>query len=126
MPLYNPLTAMYLQATTGTAGYALVNGTGTILTWTAPNDGQLHRFTVFAAMNVTSGQTGGNVDLNFTLPDSSGPYAWGLFSGGQGTGFNYSQGGHLVVVKANTAVTVTQSSAQTAGAALMWAEIWGS
>ena len=50
---------MQLVATTGVNGFALQNGTPTILTWTPPNDGQVHRVLLIAQENVTVAETGG-------------------------------------------------------------------
>lgn len=117
--------ALQLQAATPLAGYTLVNGTGTVLTWNVPNDGKLHRFTVYASQDVTVATTGGNIAVSWTMPDNTGG-AWGVLPGTQASlGFNFSQTSYLVLAKPGTTVTVTQSSALTAGAAVAWAEIWG-
>jgi hypothetical protein len=116
-----------LQATTGAAGYPLVNGTGNIVTWTTPNDGLLHRVLIVAVLHVTSAETGGQCSLLTTLPDGTAVNKT-LFSASQAAGefwpisFSTPQ---LQPVQANTAVTVTQASALTAGAATVWVELWG-
>lgn len=116
------------QAATPVAGYTLVNGTGTIITWTAPNDGLLHRVLVMAVLHVTSNETGGQVSVTVTIPDGTVSQK-NLFSAAQNTGifwpisFSYPQ---QQLVEANTAVTVAQTSALTGGAAVVWVEIWGS
>lgn len=121
-------TGMTLLAATPAAGYNLVNGTGNIISWTAPNDGLLHRVLVFAVLHVTSSETGGQISVSADIPDGTSA-AKNLFSAGQVTGmywpitFSYPQ---QQLVQANTAVTVLQNSALTAGAAVMWAELWGS
>ena len=118
--------AMVRQAATPLSGYTLVNGTGNILTWNVPNDGQLHRFTVFASEDVTVATTGGTIAVSFTMPDGTGG-AWGVLPGSQASlGFNFSQTSYLVLCQPGTVVTVLQSTALTAGAAKAWAEIWGS
>lgn len=120
------MPAMVRQAATPLAGYTLVNGTGNIITWNVPNDNQLHRFTVFAAEDITVATTGGTIAVSFTMPDNTGG-AWGVLPGTQASlGFNFSQTSYLVLAKPGTTVTVLQSSALTAGAAVAWAEIWGS
>jgi hypothetical protein len=122
--------ALTLQAATPVAGFALVNGTPAILNWTAPADGQQHRFVVFATMNVTVTQVGGAVEVSYCTPDqatTTDNVFPGLFAGGQGVGPNYDQVYSLSgIVKPGSTVSVAQGSALTSGAALMWAEIWGS
>jgi hypothetical protein len=119
-----PGTGFSLLASTGTAGYTLINGTGNALTWTAPADGALHRFFVIAVMHVTSAETGGGIVVNLTLPDAtSGQFT--LFASGKTAGVQASNF-PAAPVQANAAVSVAQSSALTAGASVLWAEIWGS
>lgn len=114
-------------AATPLAGFALQNGTPTIISWTAPNDGKLHRFLLSATQHVTSAQTGGGVNVTYTAPDGS---AGTLFPFGAGNGVGVS--GPLaasqgpVEVEAGSTVTVVQGGALTAGAATVWAELWGS
>lgn len=115
-----------LQATTGVAGFALQNGTPTIASWTAPNDGQLHRAMFFASLVISSGETGGAINVGFTAPDGT-VVAWGIFAAGQAAGYGYTQSPIVpAVVKAGTTVTISQGSPLTAGAAKLYAEIWGS
>ena len=114
------------QATTGTTGYTLVNGTGNIITWTTPNDGALHRFLIVAGMHVTSTETGGQITASYTLPDGTAA-THTMFAAGLTTGDQLLSGVQfMLTVEANTAVTVKQATALTGGAAIMWAEIWGS
>ena len=116
-------TGLSMAAATATAGYALVNGTGNIISWTTPNDGNLHPFDVFSVMDCTSTETGGGIVVTFTLPDSTAATLT-LYAAGKSAGVvapNFVQ----AIAKANTAVTITQSSALTGGASTMWAEIWG-
>lgn len=113
------LSAMYLAANTGVAGYTLVNGTGNILTWTAPNDGAMHRVMLFVSINITSAQTGGVLALGGTLPNGtafSGTF-FGNQSGQHQTSLNWE-------VQANTTVTFSQNTAQTVGAAVLWADLF--
>jgi hypothetical protein len=114
------------QAATPAAGYTLVNGTGAVITWTAPSDGQNHRVQIFASLSVTSSETGGAIQCSYTAPDgtSTGHTVYGAGQTGpdvivQGAPFS-------VVIKAGTAFTISQTSALTAGAAVLFAEIWGS
>lgn len=114
-----------LAVSTAVAGYTLVNGTGTVLAWTAPADGLLHRFTVMANMHVTSAETSGQgqVTIAFTLPDGFAT-THTLFNAGAGTGDNGQASVFTRVVQAGSTVTIAQATALTAGAAVMWAEIW--
>lgn len=115
-----------LLATTGAAGYTLVNGTGNILTWTAPSDGALHRVLTFANKHVSSAETGGQVQITVTLPDGT-PGTGQLFAGSQGTGWQTASGVALwAFIQAGSTVTIKQSTALTAGTSVLWAELWGS
>jgi hypothetical protein len=112
-----------LLATTGASGTALVNGTPTILTWTPPNDGALHRVVAAGGLVVTSTETGGQINLNFTDPAGN-VRAKTLVAAAQGAGYQ-SFAFAFVTVEANTTVTITQT-ALTGGAAVLYAELWGS
>lgn len=114
-----------MQAATPVAGVALVNGTPAIITWTTPNDGLQHRVAVFGEVNVGSTETGGAIRLAYTDPAGN-AHNVTLTAGGSGAGLASFGSGNLVCVQANTAVTVSQSSALTGGAATVFAEIWGS
>lgn len=123
---FTPSTAGFgLLAATPAAGYALVNGTGPVLSWTAPGDGKLHRFVIFADLYVTSAQTGGEIEFTYTLPNGINVTVE-LFSPNQGAGNVLPDNASLFVMGAGGTVTISQTSALTAGAAAMWAEIWGS
>lgn len=110
-------------ASTGTAGYTLVNGTGNILTWTAPNDGQMHRVLILGEIKVISAQTGGAIVCTFTYPDASASPSASINTGGAGTGY-HGLNNPTFLVAPGTTVTLQQSTAQTAGAAVGWFEIW--
>jgi hypothetical protein len=114
--------SLTLQATTGDTGYTLVNGTGVILSWTAPNDGNLHTVHVIVGLHVTNGQTGGAIALNTTLPDGA-TVTPNIFAGG--AGIMASDQSADKIVQPGSTTTLTQSSAMSAGAATLWAEIWG-
>lgn len=116
------LGGLVLQAATAVAGYTLVNGTGNVITWTAPNDGAQHRAVVIFSMHVTSTETGGAMVMNCNFPDGFANQPTLLAAGSAAGGF-----GTVVarVVQAGAVVSVAQSSALTAGAAVAWAEIWG-
>lgn len=112
------------QADTGPAGFALQNATPVILTWTAPNDGNAHPVIVIASQYVTSAETGGAVSVSATVPNGNSGSPT-LFSAGHGTGLFPPSSPIALIVEAGSTVTVQQSSALTAGAATVWAQIWG-
>jgi hypothetical protein len=123
VPAWN--IGLELQASTGAGGYALVNGTGTIISWTTPNDGLLHRVTVFTILYVSVTEVGGSINLGYTVPSGQGSST--SITGGTSSGPSpHALSPFSLIVEANTAVTITQASALTSGAAVFWAEIWGS
>jgi hypothetical protein len=113
------------QAATAVAGYTLVNGTGNVITWTTPNDGLQHRVTIMASLDVTVAETGGQISATYTTPDA-GAGNHTLFAAGLGTTPALPAAPWTIIVGANTTVTVLQATALTVGAAVLWAEIWGS
>jgi hypothetical protein len=113
-----------LQAATPLAGYTMVNSTGTIISWTAPNDGKMHRVAVFGMQEMTSGGTGGVVNLDFTDPGGT-THAFAIFAANAGLGGHAPGLVTTVLVAPGTVVKVAQDSALTAGAGIVWAEIWG-
>jgi hypothetical protein len=117
------LGGMGLQAATPVAGFALQNATPTILSWTAPNDGNQHRVLLIGSVNVTSAETGGAVTANVTPPGGGSPAVPQILAGGQAAGNHV--GLNAAIVEAGSVVTV-QQSALTVGAATAWVEIWGS
>lgn len=112
-----------LVATTGVNGFMLQNATPNILSWTAPNDGNMHRLIVFATLHVTSSETGGKVVLNFTAPDG-GTGSNSMTAGGTAAGVFATDVPFCVCAEAGTTATLAQATALTAGAAVVWAEIW--
>lgn len=118
---YSPVSQSQLVATTGAAGTALVNGMPTFLTWTAPNDANIHQFNLIASLKVTSLQTGGAVAVSWTNPGGT-TSTNTTFAGGLGVSEPSTQLGRAV--EPGTTVTVAQTSAQSAGAAVLFAEIW--
>lgn len=118
------LGGMRQMASTGAAGYTLVNATGNILTYTTPNDGQMHRVMVVGEVKVTSAQTGGAIGLTFTYPDGSTSPTASINAGGSGAGY-HGLSNVTFDVAPNTTVTLQQTSAQSAGAAVSWFELWG-
>ena len=118
------INGLKLRAATPAAGYTLVNGTGGVVSWTAPADGNNHRFLVIASLDVTSAETGGAAGVNFTTPDGTSSPFQQLFAGGQAAD---AYGAMLsAVIESGSTVYINQTSALTAGAAKLWAEIWGS
>lgn len=118
-----------LEASTPAAGTALINGTQTILSWTAPNDGQKHFASVTFASIVTSAMTGGACQLNWTFNGEN--FNLVIGSSGLGVGnyyWNVTADVNALLplfVDAGSTVTVTQTSALTAGACHLFAGIWG-
>jgi hypothetical protein len=119
--------ALILQAATPLAGFPLVNGTPNIVTWTAPNDGKLHRVLPALTMDVISAMTGGIITALFTLPDGT-TAGSDLIQPQAATGFNYSfsLAYFPMPIAPGSMFTIGQSSALTSGQATVWAEIWGS
>ena len=110
-----------LQWETTDAGYTLVNSTGTILSWTAPNDGNLHTVHLVSALHVTSPQTGGQITMDTMLPDGTAvnPTA---YAGGAGTGA--AQFATDRIVEPGSTTSLVQSTALSVGAAVLWAQLW--
>ena len=117
---------MVKQAATAAAGYTLVNGTGTVISWTVPNDGALHAAVIPVSLVVTTGETGGQILLNYTTPDGT-ARTTNYVSAGLAAGFygpSSAQFQTLLCAPGST-VSLTQNTALTAGAAKLWAQIWG-
>jgi hypothetical protein len=114
--------ALGLVATTGAAGYTLVNGTGNILSWTAPNDGQPHRVLLFGELIVTTLEAGGTIQVAFT-PPTGGAQTATLLAGGLAAGYR-GLNNVTFMVAPGTTVTIQQSAALTSGAAVMFLEVW--
>lgn len=121
-----PAAAPILQAATPPGGVALVNGTPNILTWTAPNDGQNHRVTVFLVKTVTVTEVGGGIAISLGSTGSiQTPYAGG--SSAAASPIVPGAGGfYQYMVPPGATVTISQSSALTGGASKINAEIWAS
>lgn len=114
----------FQAATAFPGGFTLQNATPSIISWTAPNDGQMHRFTIYGSLFASAAMTGGAVSVTYTDPGGNlnTTTVWG---GSFGVGAQ-APTSKEILCKAGTTVTLTQSSALTAGAAVVWAEIWGS
>lgn len=116
---------MGLLAQTPVAGVALANGTPTILSWTAPSDGKNHRIWVIATGFATVIEVGGQVNVNYALPNgNTSPFPL-LLPGTQGVGY-ITAAYVAAVIGPGAVVSIQQGSALTSGAATVWAEIWGS
>jgi hypothetical protein len=111
-----------LATVTGTS-YALVNGTGTIVSWSAPSDGNLHLVFMPAVLHVTSAETGGAITYSYTLPDGTTQSGESLYAASTGTGI-HAAGGSFYCEPGST-FTVSQSSALTAGVAVLFLQLWG-
>lgn len=113
-----------VSAETSATGVALIDGTQTILSVTVPNDGKVHTLLALCGLkNVTTALTGGVLAYHWTLTSGT------LFT--QPT-TGVTVGVHsrnivgsftAVTLKPGTTVTVTQSTAMTAGAAKVYAKI---
>lgn len=112
-----------LLASTPPGGFALVNGTPNILSWTAPNDGRNHRVSVFGTAHIASAMTGGQVNGGWFAPDGANLGFTAVPVGGGPNGFAFF---YPVIMQPGTTFVIQQVSALTAGACQVWAEIWGS
>ena len=111
-------------ASTGNAGYALINGTGNILSYTTPNDGALHPVVVTFALNVSVAATGGILNFNIAGVQVQ-ALSVGFVTSPPGWYTTQDVGGGDVVMSlpANTAVTITQDGALTLGAVKAYIQI---
>jgi hypothetical protein len=116
------------QVDLGTAGVALVNGTGNLgaSSWTTPNDGNLHPFICVATLIVTTAtEVGGATGITFTDASNTLRSLFQILAGNQTAGvhfWSFNSG----VAYPNTAITFAQTSALTSGGpATMYGQIWG-
>lgn len=114
-----------VQAETPQAGVVLGNSTPTVLSWTAPNDGQNHQVQIFLLLAVGSNLTGGAIGVGCTLASGS-----VVAAAAQGFAANQTAGQQQTVVNKliapGSTVTVQQTSGITVGAATLFASIVGS
>lgn len=112
-------------AATPLPGFPLQNATPNILAWTSPNDGKLHTVLAQGLVNITVAQTGGQLSLNYTLNGVAQSQTVNL--GGNGIGISFLgaavAGRNTIVCDPGTTVTLAQTTAQTAGAATLWASL---
>lgn len=121
-----PAGGLSRVATTGDGGFALQDATPNILEWTAPDDGNLHVVQLFSAMDVTIAATGGAVGVNLSV--GGGVTVQPVFNGNLGVALYEGSNGYPLsyVVGPGVTVTMQQTSALTAGAATLYAELWAS
>lgn len=110
-----------MVASTPVAGFALQNATPIILSWTAPADGLNHSVFIPCSLAVSAAETGGLIVAATVAPDGTTGQST-LESAGQGIGQHPGQ--IAAVIKPGSTVTVQQTSALTAGAATLWAQMW--
>lgn len=110
-------------ATTGVAGHALVNGTGTVISWTAPTDGNIHAVHVAAQLVVSSLETGGQVSITVagvSIVLFAAAKAAGTYVGGDAATPDTPT---VALLRPGQTVAVVQSSALSVGAAVLYASI---
>ena len=108
-----------ITAETSATGVTLINGTQTILAVTVPNDGKVHQVYAAAYKDVTATLTGGQTRINYTLANGTATYTTTLNT----TVATHYTSRPTLLVTPGSAVTVTQSTAMTAGAAKVYAKI---
>jgi hypothetical protein len=120
------LNGLQLRAATGVAGFALQDATPTILSWTAPNDGNKHRAEIFFSAAVQSAVTGGEIAFTYTLDGMNAGDIILLYANSMYTGTYPPVNPAAVMIDPGTTISVMQQSAMTGGDCIVWAEIWGS
>lgn len=103
--------------------FALQDATPTIATWTAPNDGKPHRFEAYTSLNVATTLVGGEIDINFTIPNGTAT-SQAIYNANQTAGQPWPNDTVSRIIEPGSTVTITQT-AITSGAGTLWAEIWG-
>lgn len=121
---FAPNPQMALQAQTPQAGFALQNATPTIVSWTAPADGKNHRVVVVASQTANAGATGGAIGITMTAPDGTVGTPQ-IFGATPGAGF-HNMSFPVYNIQSGSTFSIVQTSALTAGASTLWAELWGS
>jgi hypothetical protein len=122
--VYFPSAVPVLQATTGSSGFTLLDSTPTLLTWSVPNDGQVHRVIVLGELVVTTTQAGGEVQLVFNDPAGN-SRTESMWAGGLGVGANKVNGNCAFMVGPDQTITLEQTSDQTSGSAIAYVDLWG-
>jgi hypothetical protein len=113
-----------LMATTGPSGTVLQNAVVNLLSWTAPNDGNMHRFTLITTLQVTVLEIGGTITWLSTMPNGQANNHQ-LYAGGLAAGSVIPVFASGLIAPGST-VMINQTVALTSGAGTLWAEIWGS
>ena len=116
------VTGLPITAETSATGVALINGTQTILSVAVPNDGKVHQLLPGALKTVTSALSGGTVTVSWTNPAGT---VSNLKMTGTAIGqyyMSFASSANLLL-KPGTTVTVSQTTAATAGAAKVYARI---
>lgn len=103
------------QAATPAAGVALINGTQTFLTWTAPADGVTHFALVVASLDVTTLEVGGLCRLTFTTLGVASQFQ--VFAPSLAVGITVGPWSGISV-DPGTTVNVVQQNALTSGASV--------
>lgn len=124
MRLGNAPGSLLLQATMPLAGVPYVNGVPVILSWTVPNDGKLHWVLPVVFQKVTLALTGGGIDLNFTAPDGTPVTGVSLIAANGGAGFQAAPYAVRPVLPGSV-VTLTQDTAASIGAGIVYAGLFG-
>lgn len=119
------MSVLRLLISTDDAGFAMIDGTPTFLSYTFPNDGNLHWAFVAAYLHASSDMTGGEIGNGFTDPQGNSVQDNVFVPGSQPSGFSQWQT-NMVPVLGGTAVTIYQATALTVGNAQAWGAIWGS
>lgn len=96
------------------APVALVNGTPTFQTFNTPNDGVAHAYAVAVSVKVTSAETGGSITLSYTRQGTV--FNIAIVNGGQPANIS---GSAIIEADPGTAITVSQATALTVGAATL-------
>lgn len=117
----NAASDLQVRAKTATAGFPLINGTPTILSYTTPNDGQKHSILVASSKSVSVLEVGGVITVSFFINGVQG--FSNIFPGGNGVGDTPENNPVAIMVDPNTVVSVFQGSALTAGASILYASI---
>ena len=108
-----------ITAETSATGVALIDGTQTILTATVPNDGKVHNLLFNVYKDVTTALTGGQLTITHSQPAT-------LSASTKTTATTvavHQIANGVMLVLPGTTVTLSQSTAMTAGAAKVYAKI---
>ena len=110
--------SMLKVADTGAAGVAFSAGGSTPLTWTSPNDGQLHNVELRAYVNIGTTLVGGQVQYNVGGTNMNPS----IFGSNSAAGLRAPSGASGIAVQPNTVVNVVLS-AITGGAGTFFGQL---